>query len=41
MGDRPESFLRCALIKTKCAQKTRVGIWDGIWSYRAARSKYH
>jgi hypothetical protein len=27
MGDRPGSFLGCAWVRTKCAQKTRVGLW--------------
>jgi hypothetical protein len=27
MGDRPESFLGCTWVRTKCAQKTRVGLW--------------
>jgi hypothetical protein len=30
MGDRPESLLGCAWVRTKCAQKTRVGLWG--WS---------
>jgi hypothetical protein len=27
MGDRPGGFPGCALVRTKCAQKTRVGLW--------------
>jgi hypothetical protein len=27
MGDRPGSFLGCAWVRTKCTQKTRVGLW--------------
>jgi hypothetical protein len=27
MGDRPRSFLGCARVRTKCTQKTRVGLW--------------
>jgi hypothetical protein len=26
------NFLGCAWVRTKCAQKTRVGLWDNIWS---------
>jgi hypothetical protein len=28
MGDRPISFLACAWVRTKCAQKTHVGLWE-------------
>jgi hypothetical protein len=27
VGDRPESFLGCAWVRTKCAQKIHVGLW--------------
>jgi hypothetical protein len=27
MTDRPESFIGCAWVRTKSAQKTRVGLW--------------
>jgi hypothetical protein len=27
MGDRPGSFLGCAQVRTKYAQKTHVGLW--------------
>jgi hypothetical protein len=27
MGDQPRSFLGCARVRTKCTQKTRVGLW--------------
>jgi hypothetical protein len=27
VGDQPGSFLRCAWVRTKCAQKTLVGLW--------------
>jgi hypothetical protein len=30
MDDQPESFLGCACVRTKCAQKTCVGLWG--WS---------
>ena len=30
MGDQLRSFLGCAVVRTKCAQKTRVGMWDGL-----------
>jgi hypothetical protein len=27
MGDQPRSFLGCAWVRTKCAQKTRFSLW--------------
>jgi hypothetical protein len=40
MGDWSKSFLRCAWVRTKCAQKTRVGLWGRYKIQRVARSKY-
>jgi hypothetical protein len=42
MGDGPRSFLGCACVRTKCAQKTRVGLWGQymILEGWAVRSNY-
>jgi hypothetical protein len=34
MGDRPGSFLGCTWVRTKCAQKTRVGLLGTIYDPR-------
>jgi hypothetical protein len=34
MGDRLGNFLGCSWVRTKCAQKTRVGLWGMIYDSR-------
>jgi hypothetical protein len=34
MGDRTGSFLGCARVRTKCGQKTLVGLWGTIYDPR-------
>jgi hypothetical protein len=40
MGDPPGSFLRCSWVRTKCTQKTRVGLWGRYMILESARSEY-
>jgi hypothetical protein len=30
MRDRPKSFLGCVSVRTKCVQKTRIGLWGSM-----------
>jgi hypothetical protein len=32
MDDRPKNLFGCVLVRTKYAQKPRVGLGDGLWS---------